>query len=113
MFGLPADFDGSFLVGLTLEMVCFNENQMYLHFSANTMITVESGYSYNSEEIREIPVRESNLMRLLGSSVSRAYGDASGTLSLVFDREQVLRIYDISKQYESYSISHAGKVTIV
>jgi hypothetical protein len=48
MYGLPKDFDGGFLVGRTLEMVCFSENQMALHFGAEISITIESAFSYRA-----------------------------------------------------------------
>ncbi len=113
MFGLPADFDGSFFVGRTLELVCFSENQVNLHFSVNTMIRIESAYSYNGEEPVDVPVRQSNLMELLGSSVLAATGDQSGTLSLAFDHGQTLKVYDTTRQYESYIISYEGKDIVV
>lgn len=113
MFGLPADFDGSFLVGLTLEMICFTENQVNLHFGADTMIRIESAYSYNGNEPVDVPVCQSNLMELLGSSVLVTHGDASGTLSLTFNQGRTLKVYDTTEQYESYIITHGGKEIIV
>jgi len=113
MYGLPKGFDGSVLVGRTLEMVCFNENQVYLHFDGRTTITIESAFSYKNEQIVHVPVAESHLMELLGLSVSAAKGDDKGTLSLFFDNGQTVRVYDTTKQYESYTISYGGKVIIV
>ena len=113
MYGLPKDFDGSFLVGRTLEMVCFNQNQVYLHFDANTTISIESAFSYKTEEVVDVPVQESNLMEILGSAVSIAQGDANGTLSLLFNNGDTLKVYDTTQQYESYTISYGHKVIIV
>ena len=113
MYGLPKDFDGNVLVGRVLEMVCFNENQVYLHFDRKTTITIEVAFSYGSDQVIEIPVKESNLMESLGASVTEAHGDEHGTLSLLFDNGQTLKVYDPSKQYESYTISYEGKVIIV
>jgi hypothetical protein len=113
MYGLPKDFDGSFLVGRTLEMVCFNQTQVYLHFDEHVSIAIESAFSCGTEEVVDVPVKESHLMELLGSSVSVARGDENGTLGLLFDGGQVLKIYDTTKQYESYTITYGGKEIIV
>jgi hypothetical protein len=113
MYGLPKDFDGSFLVGRTLELVCFSQNQMSLHFSDDITITIESAFSYKIDQIVDVPVQQSNLMELLGSSVSVAQGDENGTLSLLFDNGATLKVFDTTKQYESYTISYGGKVIIV
>ena len=113
MYGLPKDFDGSFLVGRTLEMVCFSQNQVYLHFDEDIIITIESAFSCNTEQVVDVPVQDSNLMRLVGSAVSVVQGDTNGTLSLLFDNGQTVKVYDTTKQYESYTISYGGKTIIV
>jgi hypothetical protein len=113
MHGLPKDFDGTFFIGRTLEMVCFNENQVYLHFDAKLTITIESAFAYKDELLVKVPVHDSNLMELLGSSVLTWQGDKDGTLSLTFERGRTLKVYDTTKQYESYTISYEGKVIIV
>jgi hypothetical protein len=46
MHGLPKDFDGSFLVGCTLELVCFAEYQVNLHFGDKSCISIFSAYAY-------------------------------------------------------------------
>jgi hypothetical protein len=113
MYGLPKDFDGSMLVGRVLEMVCFNKNQVYLHFDGKTSIMIESAFSYDSDQILELPIKESSIMVLLEASVLEAKGDNNGTLSLVFSNGQTVKVYDTSKKYESYSINYGGKVIIV
>jgi hypothetical protein len=113
MYGLPRDFDGSVLVGRTLEMVCFSQYQVYLHFDAETTITIEGAFSYKTDHPVDVPVQQSNLMELIGASVSAARGDENGTLCLVFDNGATLEVYDDTKQYECYTISYGGKVIIV
>ena len=113
MYGLPKDFNGDFFIGQILEMVCFNENQVYLHFGCEITVTIESAFSYQNDKIVSIPVRESDLMKMLGLSVSKAEGEKDGTLSLTFSNGETLKIYDISKQYESYSITYKGNRIIV
>jgi hypothetical protein len=113
MYGLPKDFDGSFLVGRILEMVCFSQNQVYLHLEGKVAITIESAISCGDDQIVYVPVKRSNLMEFLGASVSAVRGDDRGTLSLFFDNGQTLKIFDTTKQYESYTITHGDKNIII
>ena len=71
MYGLPEDFDGSFLVDRNLEMICFNINQVTFLFDEHTMITVEGSVLHQLSESDTIstaispPIYESSLMQLL------------------------------------------------
>jgi hypothetical protein len=40
MYGLPKNFSPARLVGRILEMICFNENQLYLHFDEKLAVMV-------------------------------------------------------------------------
>jgi hypothetical protein len=119
MYKLPKDFDGSFLVGRTLEMVCFGANQVFLHLGDGTMITIESSFQHTrgpddrDAKKSEMPIAVSDLMQLVGRSVVQAMGDKNGTLTLFFDNEHALKCFDDSSQYESYQIKHGGKIVIV
>jgi hypothetical protein len=117
MYGLPENFDASFFVGQTLEMVSFNANQLYLHFSGKITITVESTFSYQSGNTQpatiRVPVKQSNLMQLLEHTVSKASGDRNGTLTLVFDNDDLLQCFDSSKSYESYQIKYGNRTIVV
>jgi hypothetical protein len=113
MHGLPKDFDGSFFLGRILEMVCFNQNQIYLHFDDKITVAIESAFSYKDVQVMSVPVQKSNLMELLGASVSRVQTGRDGTLELLFDNGSELKIYDTTPQYESYSITYEGHVIIV
>ena len=118
MYGLPKDFDCAFLVGRTLEMICFAANQIYLHFDQKIMITIEGEYSFQKErvaplQILVVPAVECNLMTLLEQSVISASGKEDGTLALVFQNGSVFRCYDRTENYESYRIKNGKKITIV
>jgi hypothetical protein len=119
MYGLPENFDGSFLIGKTLEMVCFNVSQLYLHFSNHIIITIESSFSYRDADSQSlarpinVPVKESNLMQLLGHLISKASGDQDGTLTLVFDNGEVFKCFDSSKNFESYQIKYGDQLIVV
>ena len=118
MYKLPESFDGKFLVGRVFEQVCFNQNQIYLHFDSDVHIIIESSFSHQYSEFEKdykvinVPVLESDIMQLLGSSILKVCGDKEGTLCLFFDNGHILRCYDNSTQYESYQIQH-GKTLII
>ncbi len=113
MYGLPEDFDGGFLLGKTLETICFGRYQMWLHFDGQITITIESSFSYEKQGTLGFPVMETAVIELIASSVSGVKGDVDGSLSLSFSNGKVLRINDDSSWYESYSISYDGKRLIV
>ncbi len=118
MYGLPEDFDGSFLVGHRLEMICFNSNQLYLHFDGQLTIKIEGEFSYDSglgdSEAKPIhpPITESKLMHLLEHSISQAAGNEVGTLTIMFDNGHILKCFE-SFDYESYEIKHGADRLIV
>jgi len=50
MYGLPKNFDGSFLIGRSLELLCFSANQVNLHFGLDVSISVTSALCYQPLE---------------------------------------------------------------
>jgi hypothetical protein len=118
MYGLPKDFNAERLVGRTLEMICFNENQIYFHFDEKLTIQVESSLGYQQlptqePEIIEVPALQSSLMQLLGHSTTNAFGDNKGTLTLEFEDGQILQCLDDTPMYESYHIIQGDHRIIV
>ena len=119
MYKLPQNFDATFLIGRKLEMICFNANQVYLHFDGSVTITIESAFSHQhtrseaNMSIIKVPVSESDLMQLLEHAISAASGDTDGTLTVVFDNGHTLKCFDTSPQYESYQIKRGESVIIV
>lgn len=119
MYGLPENFDGSFFVGRILEMICFNSNQVYLHFDDQTTIMIEGSFSHRhagsgeNPGIVNVPVKRSDLMELMGHKVVAVSADRDGTLTLDFDGDQIFTCYDQSPNYESYQIKRGAKVIIV
>ena len=117
MYGLPADFDGAFLVGRTLEQVCFGLYQVALQFDQQVSITIEGRFSHqrpseSSERVVAFPLEQSDLMQLLGQSISKVNATPDGTLALVFDKGHTLYCYE-TPEYESYQINSGGKIIIV
>lgn len=104
MYGLPENF---------------NINQVTFLFDEHTMIIVEGGVLHQLSESDDIssaispPIYESSLMQLLEHSISKAFGDKTGTLTMVSDNGHILKCLDTSSKYESYQIVHGEQVIIV
>jgi Family of unknown function (DUF6188) len=115
--GLPLGLDGAFLIGRGLEQICFNENQISFHFDAAVGIIIEGGYSYQvaavpvSGPTAFVPALHSNLMELLGQTISRVEVTSDGTLALFFANGHQLKCFD-NPQYESYQIRNGDRVII-
>jgi len=82
------------------------------------MITIESAVSYQPKDsqvhfMSEIPITESNLMRLLEKTILNASGNDKGDLTLTFQDGDVLTIYDNAPSYESYKIQNGDEIIIV
>ena len=119
MYGLPPGFDTSRLLGCALEQVSFSENTVHLSFTNDVSITIESCFAHSRHgglgdvERTRVPVRESQLMQLLGESVESAHASADGTLRLRFTNGHVLACFDDSPQYEAYRIKLGEEEIIV
>lgn len=119
MYGLPAGFDTSRLLGCTLTQVSFSENTVHLSFTNDFSITIESSFSHSKPgrlsdvERSRVPVRESQLMQLLGESVDSAHASADGTLRLGFSNGHVLACFDDTPLYEAYRIKLGDEEIIV
>ncbi len=118
MYGLPENFDTSFILGRTLELICFNENTVYLHFDGGLLLSIESEYAHQKPEsdavdqIYEVPFLDPNIAQLLGSPIIDGSASTDGTLILTFENGHRLQILDTSGQYESYRIDY-GEVSII
>lgn len=118
MYGLPANFDASRLVGCRLEQVCFSANTAHFAFDQEVCITIESCFSYTTvdtgrSDLATVPIRESAVMQLIGQSVELAYGSPDGSLTLVFANRHSLVCHDDSTDYESYRLKIGDEEIVV
>lgn len=111
MYKFPFGFDGAFLVGRTLELVCFSANQVYLHFDNHVKIVIESAFSYRrhnsgktTECVCEVPVSSSDLMQLLEQKVTTVHADRDGNLTLAFANGDIVKCLATLPNYECYHI---------
>lgn len=118
MYGLPEDIDLTFLHGKELLQVCIGLNEVILNFHGQVSITVESEFTHMARtgEVTRFQDCRSSALALasfLGISLSTVKGAADGTLTLCFSNEEILEVYDDSKEFESYQIRIGSRLIVV
>jgi hypothetical protein len=115
MYNFPEDFNGSVLVGHTLELVCFSANQVIFHFNDDISICAETSFAYEKPlkdlNIVSVPTIQSDLMQLLEHRIVRSFVEKGRILNLLFDNEHLLR-FEALPEFESYRLT-LGKDTII
>jgi hypothetical protein len=112
MFGLPSNFDPSFLCGRTLDLVCFTAHQVNLHFSDDCLISVEGDMSLDDGENLRLPDVLSLAYLLVNQEIDGALRTDAGTLSLSFKNKKTFHIRDSNRQFESYAVSVKGEIVV-
>ncbi|MGD9127465.1 MAG: hypothetical protein PVH19_08810 [Planctomycetia bacterium] len=119
MYGLPENFDGSFFIGLRLEVVSFTESTIYLGFVndnnvSDVSVTVSSSFQHclpgeKDGEMQRVPLSSSCLMQLVGRSVEAVNAEEQGTLTFVFSGGHIFRCFDDMGNFECYQIAHGDE----
>jgi hypothetical protein len=111
MYGVPADLDLAFLHGGELIQVCLGLHEVQFHFHPTGSISVQGGWELLApdgvcmDRSDDGPDRlPYELHRLLGHRVVGGEVFAPEWFALRFDGGEVLRVFDDSAQYESFSI---------
>jgi hypothetical protein len=111
MYGVPADLDLKFLHGALLIQVCLGQHQVQFHFHPVGSISVEGGWELRdatgewmdgTTDGSDRPPCKSD--RILGGRVVGTELSAPKSFSLKFEGGEVLRVFDDSEQFESFSI---------
>jgi hypothetical protein len=111
VYKLPKDFDGQFFIGRILEYVTFSAYAVDFGFDEHVAVQVLSSLQHQSptesekSEVQTVPLTHSKLMQITGQSVVQVKGDEDGTLTLFFNNGHIIRIFDDTPHYESYSIN--------
>lgn len=111
MYGIPPDLDLRFLHGAELIQVSVGQHQIGFAFHPSASISV-GGYWELTDPAGKILDRRLEepdrppyqLHRLLGRHVLDSTVSAPNSFALTFEGGEVLRIFDDSKQYESFEI---------
>lgn len=101
------------IVGKKVELLCFGQYSVYVHFEGNITLTVEGQFhhTHNSTEEEyqaESPITKSSLMTILESSVATASIDQGGALQVVFSNGDRLNVHKCP-EFESYRLKIRGE----
>ncbi len=118
MYGLPPDIDLSFFAGQKLIQVCVGFHDLILHFDEGVSATITSAVGCRNRHemscrFEEFPVAASAVAGFLNKVVKCARGDTDGTLTIEFEGDEWLEMYDDSEQFESYVIKHGDREIVV
>ncbi len=117
MYGVPSTLDLTFLHGAELVQVCLGAHQVQFHFQPLGSISVEGEWELldaaGQQLDRSHPGTERPpylLHRLLGKRVVGSQVVAPHSIALRFEGGASLRVFDSSREYESFSIEPGGVV---
>jgi hypothetical protein len=112
MHGVPPDLDLAFLDSAELTYVGIGVHQIQLSFHPTGAIGIEGGWELLAADGSKIdglmPVPRSvpyQLHLLLGQRVVRTKISAPAWFAIEFERGELLRVFDDSRQYESFSVN--------
>jgi hypothetical protein len=107
------------LQGQVLDVVSYGKYVVHLGFESGARISFSAPFRFSELQqladslVRELPLMESNLMRLLGETTTKAECDTDGTLELQFSNGDVLFVYANDLAYEAYTLLLDGKEYVV
>jgi hypothetical protein len=117
MFGLPADFDTSFLLDKEVESICFAKYQINVYLEARIWIQIEGPFSHFQngrlvQDVTTFPLAESTVIHAIGQKVVKTECSQTGDIQLWLSEGDQLLIRADNGPYESYRI-YDGKREII
>lgn len=118
MNGIPKDIDKTLLLGATLTQVCVGQNEVILHFSNDTSVTIESELGVGVADNPTLWTAEAtqsgvSLIALLGADVTHVEVLSSTQLEIRLHPDARIILCDSSPHYESFSIQNGARRIIV
>ena len=119
MYGLPKNFNSSFLKGKIIEQVSFAQYQVNLFFCGNVWIGIEGAYKLFHEDrllenVNNFPLSNSKLLLLIGKLVKDvSFESKSGNILIEFDDGYKLLIFGDVGPYEAYTLFNGVNEIIV
>ena len=111
MYGVAADLDLSIFQQAELIQLCVGVYQIQFSFHPKGYLGVEGKWELLANDgtlidaLEPVPrTRPYQVHRLLGQKVVRTELSPPDWIALYFERGEVLRVFDDSPQYESFSI---------
>ncbi len=110
MYGLPDDLKLNFFVGVTLEDVVVDVSSIYLKFTNNITINVESAVYFKYTIAGE---GGKLLKELVCHKVIKASKQGHGNLGLEFDNSEKVLILELDYPFESYTMQTPEGLVVV
>jgi hypothetical protein len=117
MYGVPEGLDLRFLHGSELIQVCLGLHQVRFIFQPEGSISVEGEWELLGADgsilDRSEPAPRTlafQLHRLLGQRVIQTQVNSPTSVAVVFESGELLRVFDSSKGYESFTIQPGNLV---
>lgn len=111
MYGVPENLDLAFLRDAELIQVCLGLYQVQFNFFPEGSLSVMGEWELLAADGSEIDrsvqpprARPFEFHRLLGQRIAGSLLSPPGWIALRFERGELLRVFDSSQQYESFSI---------
>ncbi|MDH5459217.1 MAG: DUF6188 family protein [Nitrospinota bacterium] len=110
MYGLNKKTDLSFLIERQLEQVAIGLHQVQLNFDQDVSISLECKFDHTSNgksliTSENLPSSASSLLQLIGSKLIRVENHGNGDIEITFSDQNIVKIFDSNKSFESYQIS--------
>lgn len=112
MHGVPADLDLTCLQGAQLIQLCLGMYQVQFHFDHTSSLSVEGDWELldvsgaTIDKSLTVPrTQPFQLHLLLGQRAIRTEVFAPEWIAIQFERGELLRVFDNSRQYESFSFN--------
>jgi Family of unknown function (DUF6188) len=116
MYGLPEDFDATFLLGATLVQVCVGSHEVILRFAEDIDITIECDVDVvtpaESVVMESAPEIGSAFIPVLNQRVTAAHGSPDGDLMIELGAVR-FTLHDSSESYESYQVRNGDHLVVV
>jgi len=99
--------------GKKVELLCFAQYSVYVHFEGDITITVEGRFRHTHNGTEDeyqaaLPIIKSSLTTILECSVTAASIDPSGDLQLIFSNGDHLTVQKCP-EFESYRLKIQGE----
>jgi hypothetical protein len=118
MYGLKDGLDLSFLKDSEVVQVAIGIYQIHFAFTGDAVLSFESRFVYesNGEATEWRPGTNkaaTAAVNLLGAMVAEIKTPDQKTLELFFSNGDLLRVFDESQEYESFTITRPGATIVV
>lgn len=107
------------LIGHVVELISFGQYVVHVSFDNADRLTITCPFRFATaavvalSPVHEAPLKQSNLVRVVGSSVTYAKCESDGTLHLKFKNGDTLIAYANNPGYEAYSLTIGGEEYVV